>query len=142
LQSDALQPCLRQVATLFDNGSVPMEDHQIVRISDDLRLPLELTAGLCRIASRPGWEVRADNHSEAVQSEVREQRGRAASLWWAARPFGEHAIVGPAGVEPRVHEAVQGRECVELAEEGLLVDTVEALRDIGVQGVLGLLLNR
>jgi hypothetical protein len=26
LQSDALQPCLRQVATLFDDGSVPVED--------------------------------------------------------------------------------------------------------------------
>ena len=29
LQADALQPCLRQVATLFDDGSVPVEDHQI-----------------------------------------------------------------------------------------------------------------
>ena len=29
LQSDALQPCLRQVATLFDDGSVPVEDHQL-----------------------------------------------------------------------------------------------------------------
>src|SRR5262252_8304963 len=29
LQADALQPCLRQVATLFDDSSVPMEDDQI-----------------------------------------------------------------------------------------------------------------
>ena len=29
LQSNVLQPGLRQVATLFDNGSVPVEDNQI-----------------------------------------------------------------------------------------------------------------
>src|SRR5262245_40193501 len=68
-QADALQPCLRQVATVFDNGSVPVEDHQVVRVSDDLRLPMELTAGLCRVASRPGWEVSADKRFESVQSD-------------------------------------------------------------------------
>ena len=73
LQSDVLQPCLRQVATLFDNGSVPMEDDQIVRVSDDLRLPIELTAGLFQVPSCPGWKVRADRLFESVQSDVRQQ---------------------------------------------------------------------
>ena len=41
-----------------------------------------------------------------------------------------------------MHEAVQGRECLDLAEEGLLVDPIETLRDISIQGVRGLLLNR
>ena len=125
LQSDALQPCLRQVATLFNNGSVPMEDHQIVCVSDDLRLPVELTAGLCRVSSRPGWEVRADKRFESVQSDVRQQRRRDATLRCAARRCGEHVVVEHPGLEPRFHEAVQGRECVELAEEGVLVDPVE-----------------
>src|SRR5262249_42873309 len=47
-----------------------------VRVSDDLRLPVELTAGLCRVASRPGWEVRADKRFESVQRDVRQQRRR------------------------------------------------------------------
>ena len=72
LQSDVLQPCLRQVATLFDNGSVPMEDNQIVRVSDDLRLPMELTAGLSRVSSCPGWKLGADKLFESVQSDVRQ----------------------------------------------------------------------
>ena len=65
-----------------------------------------------------------------------------ATLRCAGRRCGEHAIVEHSGLEPRFHEAVQGRECLELAEEGLLIDTIEALRDISVQGGLGLLLNR
>src|SRR5215472_4804631 len=88
LQADALQPRLRQVATVFDDGSVPMEDHQIVRVSDDLRLPMELTAGLCRVSSRPGWEVRADKLFETVQSDVRQQRRRDATLRCSGRRCG------------------------------------------------------
>jgi hypothetical protein len=68
-----LQPRLRQVATLFDDGSVPMEDHQIVCVSDDLGLPMELLTRVCRIPSRPGWKVRANKRFESVQSDVRQQ---------------------------------------------------------------------
>jgi hypothetical protein len=60
-----------------------------------------------------------------VQRDVRQQRRRDATLRCAGRRFGEHAVVEHPGLEPRFHEAVQGRECVELAEEGLLVDAVE-----------------
>jgi hypothetical protein len=66
LQSDVLQPCWRPVATLFDNSAVPVEEDQIVGVSDDLGLPMELTAGWCRLPSRPGWEVRADALFESV----------------------------------------------------------------------------
>jgi len=125
LQADALQPCLRQVATLFDDGSVPVEDHQIVRVSDDLGLPMELLARVFRVPSRPGWKVRANKRFESVQRDVRQQWRRDATLWCAARRFGEHVVVEHPGLEPRFHEAVQSRECLELAEEGLLVDAVE-----------------
>ena len=37
---------------------------------------MELTAGLCRVASRPGRELRADKLFESVQSDVRQQRRR------------------------------------------------------------------
>jgi hypothetical protein len=67
LQSDALQPFLRQVATLLDNASVPVEDDQIIGIPDYLGLPVELTAGLFRISSRPGWESGTDVRFESVQ---------------------------------------------------------------------------
>src|SRR5215472_13721818 len=49
-----------------------------------------------------------------------------ATLRCAGRRFGEHAIVEHPGLEPRFHEAVQGRECLDLAEEGWLVDLIEA----------------
>jgi len=55
---------------LCDNGSVPVEDHQIVRVSDDLRLPVERTAGLCQVSSRPGWKVGADKRFESGQRVV------------------------------------------------------------------------
>src|SRR5262245_37463258 len=89
LQAAALQPCLRQVATLFDDGSVPVEDHQIVRVSDDLGLPMELLARVFRVPSRPGWKVRANKRFESVQRDVRQQWRRDAPLWCAARRFGE-----------------------------------------------------
>jgi hypothetical protein len=76
LQSDVLQPCWRPGATLCDNGSVPVEDNQIVRVSAYLRLPMELTAGWCRVSSRPGWEVRAANLFETVPCDVRQPRRR------------------------------------------------------------------
>ena len=95
-----------------------------VRVSDDLRLPVELPAGLGRVSARPGWEVSADTRFESVQRDVRQQWRRDATLRCAGRRFGEHAIVEHPGLEPRFHEAVQGRECLHLAEEGLLVDAV------------------
>src|SRR5262249_40716184 len=85
LQADALQPCLRQVATVFDDGSVPGEDHQIVRVSDDLGLPMELLARVFRVPSRPGWKVRANKLFESVQREVRQQ--------W--RPYTPYKVASP-----------------------------------------------
>jgi hypothetical protein len=70
LQSDALQPFLRQMATLLDNASVPVEYDQIIGIPDDLRLPVELTAGLFRVASRPGWESGTDVRFESVPTNI------------------------------------------------------------------------
>jgi hypothetical protein len=87
LQSDVLQPCLRQVATWFDNGAVPREDNQSVRVADYLRLPMELTAGVCRVSSRPAWAWRADTLFESVQSEVRQPRRRYTSYKVANLPI-------------------------------------------------------
>src|SRR5215510_12173570 len=78
-----------------------------MRVSDDLRLPMELTAGLCQVASRPGWEVRAHELFEAVQRDVRQQRRRDAPLRGAARRCGEHVVIEHPGPEPRFHKAVQ-----------------------------------
>src|SRR4029434_822080 len=52
-----------------------------------LRLPLELTAGLCGVSSRPGWELRADKLFETVQCDVRQQRRRDATLRGSGRRF-------------------------------------------------------
>src|SRR5262245_25393711 len=56
LQADAFEPFLRQVSTLLDHGSVPVEYDQIIRVPDDLGLPMELTTGLFRIPSCPDRE--------------------------------------------------------------------------------------
>src|SRR5262249_18194693 len=47
LQSDVLQPCLRQVATLFDNGSVPVEitRSRVREWLSDFRRRLSVAAG-------------------------------------------------------------------------------------------------
>jgi hypothetical protein len=73
-QADALQPFLHQMATVLDHASVPVEHDQIIGISDDLRLPMELTAGLVRVPSRPGWESAPDVCFESVQGDVGQQR--------------------------------------------------------------------
>jgi hypothetical protein len=91
---------------------------------------MELTAGLCRVASRPSGEVRADELFESVQRDVRQQRRRDAPLRGATRRCGEHVVIEHPGLEPRFHKAVQRRECVEFAEEGLLVDAVERLNTL------------
>jgi hypothetical protein len=142
LQSDVLQPCLRQVATWLDHGAVPVEDDQIVRIPDDLGLPMKLAAGLLRGPSRPGWESGSDVLFESVQGDVGQKRRQDATLRRSARRFDTHAVVENPGLEPRLYEPVQGRERLDLSEEGCLVEAVETLRDLGVQGVLGLLFNR
>jgi hypothetical protein len=43
----------------------------------------------------------------------------------SARRCGKPALVEPPGLEPRFHEAVQGRAGLELVEEAWLVDAVE-----------------
>jgi hypothetical protein len=48
---------------------------------------MELTAGLCRVSSRPGWELRADKLFETVQCEVRQQRRRYTSYKVANLPI-------------------------------------------------------
>jgi hypothetical protein len=56
--------------------------------------------------------------------------------------FDKHPVVEHPSLEPCLHKPVQGWERLDLSEEGFLVDAIEALRDIGVQGILGLLLDR
>ena len=124
LQSDVLQPCLRQVVTLFDNRAIPVEDDPIVRVSDDLGLPMELTAGGFQVPSRPGWEVSADELFESVQGDVRYQRRQDTALGRSGRRCGKHAMVEHPGLEPRFYQPVQGREGLDLVEEGVLVDAV------------------
>jgi hypothetical protein len=51
LQFDALQPFLRQVVTWFNYSSVPLKYSQIVRVPDDLGLPMEPTAGWPQVPS-------------------------------------------------------------------------------------------
>jgi hypothetical protein len=74
LPSDALQPFLRQVATWLDHASVSVAYDQIVGVPDDLGLPMELTAGLFRVPSRPGWKSGTDVLFESVQGDVGPQR--------------------------------------------------------------------
>lgn len=142
LQSDALQPFLRQVATVLDHGSVSMEYDQIVGVPDDLGLPMELTAGLFRVPSRPGWKSGTDVLFESVQGNVGQQRRPHATLRRSSLRVDKHPVVEQPGLAPRLHDPVQGRERLELSEEGCLVDAVETLRDIGVQSLPGLLFNR
>src|SRR5215510_5255654 len=82
----------------------------IVCVSDDLRLPMELTARLCRVPSCPGWEVSSDELFESVQGDVRQQRRQDATLRRSGSRFGKYAVVEPPGLEPRFDKPVQGRE--------------------------------
>src|SRR5262245_6686240 len=75
LQSHPLEPLLHQVLTVLDSGTVPVEYDEIISVPDNLGLPMELTAGLCRIPSRPGWESGTDVLFESVQGDVGQQRG-------------------------------------------------------------------
>src|SRR4029453_18968400 len=75
LQADAFEPFLRQVTTVLDHGAVPVEHDQIIGVPDDLGLPMELTAGLFGIPSRPDREVSTEVLFESVQGDVGQQRG-------------------------------------------------------------------
>jgi hypothetical protein len=88
---------------------------------------MERTAGLGRVAARPGWIVRAETGCESVPSAGRPQRRRAATWRGAGRRCRAYAMVEPPGLEPRLHEAVQGRAWLQRAEEGWWGDPLERL---------------
>src|SRR5712691_2548654 len=142
LQSDAFKPFLRQVTTVLDHGAVPVEDDQIIGVPDYLGLPMELTARLFRTPSRPDRELSTDVLFESVQGDVGQQRREHASLWRAGVRCDKKVVIKDPSLEPGFDKSVQGRARLQLAQEGCLVDAVETLGDVGVQGVLGLLLNR
>src|SRR5712692_9302296 len=130
LQSDAFKPCLRQLTTVLDHGAVPVEDDQIIGVPDDLGLPMELTARLFRIPSRPDRELSTEVLFESVQGDVGQQRRQHASLRRSSLRCDKHIVIEDAGLEPGFDQSVQGRGCLQLTQEGCLVDAVETLGDI------------
>ena len=54
----------------------------------------------------------------------------------------EYAVIQHARVKPAPNGPTQVREGLQLAHELRLVDAVEAFRDIGIQAVLGVLVDR
>ena|SRR6266511_278954 len=73
-ESHPLQPFFGQALTVLDDGSVPVEDHEIIPISDDLGFPAHLDA-LPRLATAGfSGELGAEVRFEAVQGDVGQQR--------------------------------------------------------------------
>jgi hypothetical protein len=75
LPSDTGQPWLDQITTVFDPASVLVEDPQSIGGCDDLGVPMELTAGVFRVASWPGGKVGPEMRFESMQGDVG-QKGR------------------------------------------------------------------
>lgn len=73
-KTDALEPFLREVLTGRDGGSVPVNHHQVVGLSDDLGFPVG-QGGLCiGVQADLLWKVRAHMGFESVERAVCETR--------------------------------------------------------------------
>jgi len=70
------------------------------------------------------------------------RRGDDSPLRCAGLRCDKPLVIEDPSLEPSFDQSVQGRGCLQLTQEGGLVDAVATLGDISVQGVLGLLLNR
>src|SRR5262249_25807700 len=113
-----------------------------IGVPDDLGLPMDLTARSFRIPSRPDRELSTEILFESVQGDVGQQRGYDSTLRCAGLRCDKPLVIEDPSLEPAFDQSVQGRGCLQLTQEGGLVDAVATLGDISVQGVLGLLLNR
>jgi hypothetical protein len=69
---------------------------------------VELTAGLCRVSSRPGWELRADKLFETVQSDVRQQWRRYTSYKVANLPIEFSRSIPRAQLRPGYGDGFRG----------------------------------
>jgi hypothetical protein len=98
---------------------------------------MELTAGLLRVPSRPGWESGSDILFESVQGDAGQKRRQDATLRRSTMRFDKPTVVENPGLEPRLHKSVQGRERLDLSEEGGLVDAVKHVAISAPKAYLG-----
>jgi hypothetical protein len=124
-QSNAGKPLLYQIATVFDHTSVPVQNHQIIGVHDDLRLPVELTPRFFWVPSRPGWKLSPNMRFESVQGDVGQKRRQDATLRRSGLRFDKHPVVKNPGLKPSPNQLAEGRERLDLSQKSCLVNAIK-----------------
>jgi hypothetical protein len=133
-QAHARQPVRDDFLALLDHPEVVMQDDQIVRITDHRRCPTLLLA-----IHPPGFR-KSCRHVlfQTMQSDVRQQRGKHPALWRSCFRGEELPLVHYSSLQPPANDSFQEWKGVDFGQEGVVVDAVEAFRDVSIQDVLRL----
>jgi hypothetical protein len=123
LQSHAFEPFFRNPLGPFERPQIRMDDHEVVRIANDLWFPADVGLGVSW-----GLEVREripNGCFEAMEGDVGQKRRDNPALGCSLCSGEQFTPVHDAGLQPRLNRAAEHRERPQLGQQCLVVDPVE-----------------
>ena len=111
----ALQPLFRQALTVLDDGFVPVEHHEVIRIPDNLGFPAHLDAFARLLTAGFGGELGAEMRFEAVQGDIGQHGAEDRPLGRPRLRLGEDSLVQHARLQPAAEQPVEMRGRLRLA---------------------------